>query len=269
MKSAGHFPFRLGTTSYIIPSGLVENVRFLGDKVQDVELVIFDREDGLNNLPDKETVDLLAGLANDYQLTYTIHLPEDLRPAEGGQPEHSSVAKARRLIERTNSLAPVAYITHLDGREIRAETNPAQRGRWQEQAVQMMENLGCWVGDPGLFAVENLEGYPVDFIDPVVDRLPVSRCVDIGHLWLDGHDPVAYLQTALQRTKVVHLHGIGSRDHQSLRLVPKERLNTVLSCLISKNYTGVLTLEIFGEEDFVSSLKAMRPKGLACGTGQD
>ena len=41
--------FRLGTTSYIIPDEILPNVRFLAGKVQDVELVLFEVDDGQNN----------------------------------------------------------------------------------------------------------------------------------------------------------------------------------------------------------------------------
>jgi sugar phosphate isomerase/epimerase len=99
-----------------------------------------------------------------------------------------------------------------------------------------------------------LETYPLDFIQPVLDRIPVSRCVDVGHLWLDGHDPIPYLQAALPRTRVIHIHGIDERDHRSLAFLPQENVRAVFDELLRANYRGVLTLEIFSEEDFLSSL---------------
>jgi len=45
------YPFRLGTTSYVIPADILANVRHLAGKVQDVELVLFEVDDGPNNLP--------------------------------------------------------------------------------------------------------------------------------------------------------------------------------------------------------------------------
>ena len=80
--------------------------------------------------------------------------------------------------------------------------------------------------------MENLETYPLDFIQPVLDRIPVSRCVDIGHLWLDGHDPIPYLQAALPRTRVIHIHGIAERDHRSLAFMPQEKVSAVWDELI-------------------------------------
>jgi adenosylcobalamin phosphodiesterase len=81
--------------------------------------------------------------------------------------------------------------------------------------------------------------------------------VDIGHLWLDGHDPIPYLQAALPRTRVIHMHGIAERDHRSLVFMPRVKIQAVWDELLQANYQGVLTLEIFSEEDFISSLKVI------------
>jgi hypothetical protein len=58
-----------------------------------------------------------------------------------------------------------------------------------------------------------------------------------------------------RRTRVVHLHGIGERDHQPLALVPPETLDPLVACLV-ENMRGVVTLEVFGIDDFFSSKQA-------------
>ena len=255
-------PFRLGTTSYIIPDDILPNVRYLADKAQDVELVLFEVDDGQNNLPSPEVITELRRLADTHALTYTVHLPLDLRLGAGGDEGHVSLVKARAVIERTRALEPWAYVLHLDGRELLAAQGPsaelAQRAAaWQDQAVRALELAAGWAGGADRLAVENLERYPLDFWTPVLARVPVARCVDIGHLWLDGHDPLPFLRVALPRTRVIHLHGIGQRDHQSLALMPPEKLNLVLDYL-NEAYTGVVTLEVFGEADFQTSVAAVK-----------
>ena len=69
--------FRLGTTSYIIPDEILPNVRFLAGKVQDVELVLFEVDDGQNNLPDPQTIQTLWELSHKQDMSYTVHLPLD------------------------------------------------------------------------------------------------------------------------------------------------------------------------------------------------
>jgi sugar phosphate isomerase/epimerase len=108
------FPFRLGTTSYIIPGELLPNVNFLADKVDDIELVLFE-SDEITNLPDAATVKALKEAADRFDLTYTVHLPLDTWM---GHPEASvrqqSVDKCLRVIERTAPLSPFAYIIHFN-----------------------------------------------------------------------------------------------------------------------------------------------------------
>jgi sugar phosphate isomerase/epimerase len=249
--------FRLGTTSYILPDEILPNVRFLSDKVDDIELVLFEIDDETNNLPDTSVIHELGALAQANNLTYTVHLPLDLRMGAAGEPLHRSLELAHAVIERTQILQPWAYVLHLDGEE--ADDYDA----WVDQAVESLEQMVEWVGAPGLLAIENLEGYPLDFIDPVLDRIPVGRCVDVGHLWLDGHDPVDFLQDHLERTRVVHIHGIGTRDHQSLADMEQRQLRAVLKVLEERGYEGVLTIEVFNLKDFESSLKALRTAGMS------
>ncbi|MEE9913177.1 MAG: sugar phosphate isomerase/epimerase [Deltaproteobacteria bacterium] len=249
--------FRLGTTSYIIPADILPNVRYLAGKVQDVELVLFEVDDGPGNLPSSKQIAELAGIARDQDMTYTVHLPLDLRLADDGSPRHASLEKARRVIDHTRELDPWAYVLHLDGKSVRRGSTPEARQRWLEQAVQSLQLVGVWAGDVKKLAVENLEGYPLDFYDQVLERIAVSRTIDIGHLWLDGHDPVAYLRNALPRTRVIHIHGVAGRDHRSLAEMPPGTLHAVLDYLLQSAYSGVLTIEVFSEDDFVTSCAAM------------
>ena len=255
---AMNFPFRLGTTSYIIPAGILPNVHYLSDKVQDVELILFDLDGGPSNLPTPDQAAELRRVAVDNHLTYTVHLPLDLRMADDGTTAHISLEKALRVIECTRALEPLAYIAHLDGRAVLpAETTRAEILSWQDQAVQALELVGEWVGDLKKLALENLEGYPLDFHTAVLERLAVSRTVDVGHLWLDGHEPLKYLRPALPRTRVIHLHGLAERDHSSLANVPARELAGLFDELINSNYTGVVTLEVFSEQDFLTSMQAI------------
>jgi len=251
------YPFRLGTTSYIIPADILPNIQYLAGKVQDVELVLFEIDEGAANLPSKKQIIELSKIAVDNDLTYTVHLPLDLRLADDGSSCHASLQKARRVIDCTVDLDPWAYVLHLDGKSVRNGAPVGALQHWQDQAVRSLEIVGEWAGGVEKLAVENLEGYPLDFYQPVLDKIKVSRTVDIGHLWLDNHDPIAYLKNALPRTRVIHIHGIAERDHKSLAQVPQEELRVVLNELIRSDYRGVLTVEVFSENDFLTSSAAL------------
>lgn len=252
-----NYPFRLGTTSYIIPDDILPNARYLAGKVKDIELILFEVDDGPNNLPSPEVIDELSQIADEHDMTYTVHLPLDLKLGDDGSTQDQSLVKAKRVIDCTRGLNPWAYVLHLDGKAVRTSTNKDLIEQWQDNSVRAVEIVSEWVGGAEKLAVENLETYPLDFIQPVLDRIPLSRCVDIGHLWLDGHDPIPYLQAALPRARVIHIHGLAERDHRSLAFMPQEKVRAVWDEVIRAQYAGVLTLEIFSEEDFISSMEVI------------
>ena len=258
-------PFRLGTTSYIIPAEILPNVRYLAGHVQDVELILFELDDGLNNLPDEDTINELRRLADEYDLSYTIHLPLDLDLGAVGEERSKTLRKTHRAIETTRSLDAWAYVLHLDSDGLRQNSrgtrlaNPNNfASAWQARAVQGLELLGEWVGSRNRLAVENLDGYPPDFNFPVFEDTVVAQCIDIGHLWKEGENPIDYLDMCLHRTRVIHLHGIKERDHQSLAHMPIKQIDEVLNRLVTAPFKGVVTLEVFSESDLNSSLQAIQ-----------
>ena len=93
-----NFPFRLGTTSYIIPADILPNAHYLAGKVRDIELILFEVDDGHNNLPSAEVIDELKRIGDQFDLSYTVHLPLDLKLGEDGSEQDQSLVKARRVI---------------------------------------------------------------------------------------------------------------------------------------------------------------------------
>jgi sugar phosphate isomerase/epimerase len=254
-------PFRLGATSYVIEDGLIANARHLAGQAQDVQLILFDLPGGPSNLPAPGEVAELARIGRAAGLGYTVHLLDDICP---DAPDHPSLHRARMVMELLRPLAPWAYVLHLEGRSVRApDTPPDVLAQWQAGQAAALRRLGAWAGDSRLLAVENLEGYPPEFVSPVVEALTatshaVSRCVDVGHLWLDGHDPLPHLRRALPHLRVVHLHGADAAgDHQSLAVMPPQHLDAVIHFLVDERFAGVLTLEVFGPQDWASSRCAL------------
>jgi len=257
MEWMGRLPFRLGTTSYILPDEILPNARYLAGRVKDVELVLFEVDEGQNNLPSPEQVNALRELGSQHDLSYTVHLPLDLRLGSDGDEQKQSIRKALRTIEATRALEPQAYIVHLDGSEVREGAYTQRMQRWKEQAREALEQLAEASGDLGLLAVENLENYPQGFWEQALLGLPASRCADVGHLWLEWIDPLPYLERNLEVTRVIHLHGIQERDHASLAYAPQESLEAVLRLLCERRFPGVVTMEVFGQADFLSSIQAV------------
>ncbi len=254
----GRLPFRLGTTSYILPADLVPNVTHLADRIDDVELVLFE-SDELSNLPDETTIATLAQLATEHDLTYTVHLPldVDLGSTEAAIRQRS-VAKCRRVIQLTQALRPFAYLLHLYGGPTDREA-AGNRNTWTTALDESLQRLLDDGPAPETICIETL-AYPYEYVWDTVQRHGLSVCLDIGHILLNRYDLGAYLDAYLAQCRVVHLHGIREgRDHCDIGALPNETLELVLSRLQAASAPQrVLTLEVFNQSDFDRSLDVLR-----------
>jgi len=251
------FPFRLGTTSYIIPADLSANVAFLADKVDDIELVLFESEE-IGNLPDAATVRILKKTADRFDLTYTVHLPLDTWMGhERPSVRLRSVDNCLRVIERTAPLSPFAYVLHFHG-DRQGEVPSPDMERWIDGHRRSVERLLQEVDSQDL-CIETLD-YPYSIIEDVVSDYKLSVCLDLGHLLLYGYALEDYLDRYLTRTRVLHLHGIEKgKDHSSLSFLPAGLLMKLVDRLGNgSNNSKVLTVEIFDERAFYGSLDVLR-----------
>jgi sugar phosphate isomerase/epimerase len=214
--------------------------------VQDVELVLFEINDPRWDLPNKAVIQELRQIALNNSSTYTVHLPLSLGLA-GNQP---NLDLARRVISSTLDLDPCAFIIHLEDGPWK-ESNKLET--WVENSKKSLELIGEATGVLERICVENLEDQPSSLMDSILASIPVSCCVDIGHLWKQGLDPLPYLELWLPRSRVAHIHGVGRRDHQRLSVMPESKLRPVIS-LLKKNFHGVVTIEVFNEADLAESL---------------
>jgi sugar phosphate isomerase/epimerase len=252
----------LGTTSYVVDADLVGNAAHLAGRVDDMQLVLFDLPGGPSNLPDAATSRELARIGRAHALAYTVHLLDDLAPLHPTVDWRTPLDRAADVIARTQPLSPQAYVLHFDGRGLR--TGELDLPTWEAGMAQALARLIESVGDPRRLAVENLEGYAPDLVVKVAAQARICRCVDVGHLWLDGLDPQPYLAQAAPHTAVIHLHGVADgetgrrQDHVALSHTPPADLDAVLAQLAAQHYTGVLTLEVFGPDDFAASLAALQ-----------
>jgi len=245
-------PFRLGTTSYVIPDEITPNVRFLSDRVDDIEIVLFETG-GFSNIPSPEIVRGLKSLAADYGLTYTVHLPIDIHTghADAGE-RRRAVDACCRIIDRMAPVDPFAYVLHLAG-DRRGESPSDDLPRWQAHHLDSVRTLIQEV-PPKKLCIENLD-YPFETVSDIVRELRLSVCTDIGHLLLCARDVSAHLNRHLVETRVVHLHGIENGvDHRSAHRLDPGLRDTLLDRLADGGAAArVVTLEIFSEEDLRAS----------------
>ncbi len=252
------YPFRLGTSSYIIPDDILPNVRYLAGKVEDIELVLFE-SDEFSNLPSPEVIAELVALAGEHGLTYSVHLPLDVYLGSPFRDERErSVGKCRRIIDLTEALPKSAFVMHFEagkGVDIN-KFSEAQRERFADNLADSARMLldGCGYL-ASMFCAENLN-YPFEIVWPVVEQFGFSITLDVGHLEYYGFPTADYLDRYLSRAKVLHMHGTtDGRDHNSLAYMNSEALDMVVEALRKvEGEPKVFTLEIFSEADFLSSV---------------
>lgn len=245
-------PFKLGTTSYILEDDILPNVRFLSDQVDDIELVLFE-VDELNNLPAPSLVRELRAIADDHAMGYTVHFPLDLAFDQADTAD-KAVNKLISVIDATRALEPNAWVLHLDSHHTPPEMEKTELQRWTTNAIAVLKRVTAKIADPKRVTVENLESYPPEWNHPVIAAARVSECIDIGHLNLRQRDPIAYLNDRLAFARVIHWHGIGTRDHQSLTNCSQREVTAILRLLKEKDYKHTVTLEVFSRPDFETSL---------------
>lgn len=252
-------PVRLGTTSYIIPDDILPNLEYLRDRVEDVELVLFE-SDAFSNMPSPEDAAAMARLGHEADLTYTVHLPLDTRLGSADETERlASVGKCRRVIERMTPVNPFAWVLHLHG-DRHGDPPTDDAPRWIERNRRSLAELLNGGPAPCRICVETLD-YDFSLVAPLVEAFDLSVCLDIGHLLVNGRNVAAHLDRWMDRARVFHVHGVdgAGKDHCHLGHLPDGLLEELAERLarLPAGDVRVLTMEVFGEDDFERSLQTV------------
>ena len=163
------YPFRLATTSFIYPAGYAENVRRLAPWVDEIELLLLERD----NLPEKKEILELQMLASALDLTYNVHLPMDISlGATDSAQRNQSVTALSRTIERVAPLSPTTHTIHLTYDEMGQST--ACVTAWQARCIDSLHDLlQKTTIFPERLSVETLDFNP-QWLSKVVNALDLS-----------------------------------------------------------------------------------------------
>jgi adenosylcobalamin phosphodiesterase len=249
---------RIGTTSCIWHDHMLPNVERLAARVDDVELLLFCIEE---DLPSAEEVSQLVRLKHEHALSYTVHTPIDASLASADEKRRiEGVDKVRRAIAWGRPLQPLGYTVHVYlGDQEHDPSPPTDLDAWRVRATRSLEALRA---EDVPICVECID-YDFELIAPVVRALDLSVALDVGHLMRDGRALLPMLDAWLPRARILQLHGTrvdqhGARDHVSLAHAPPGAVDELLRTLRARQWNGVLTLEVFDENDLDESLAVLR-----------
>ena len=250
------FPFRLGTTSYIIPAAIIPNIRFLGPYVDEIELVLFESE-GEQSLPSSAEIGEMRHLAAEFDLVYNVHLPTDLFPgAEDPFLRERFQQRVLRFIDGTSSLDPTVFILHCESTNAGGQRD-TDLNAWTDRIAGSLENLVGAGVDPHRVALENLKYIPEKIL-ALAEHFGMSLCLDIGHLLRCGHSLADRIQPLMESSSMVHLHGVkNGRDHSGIHWIPPETWD-LIHRVLRESFTGGVSLEVFSLEELAPSFHRMQ-----------
>jgi sugar phosphate isomerase/epimerase len=246
----GMFPFKIGTTSFIYPDNYVRNVNMLAPYLDEIELILF--ESTPNSLPSKNDIKELFSLANEYDLSFNIHLPLDISLTTRDKTNrHFAIETIKQIIDLTAPLSPSTFTLHLAYDETDMETETVKS--WQNHTYGNIHKLISSGINSKKISIETLN-YPLEWVEEILTDFNLSVCMDVGHLIYYGLEMKDVIERYKNRTSIIHLHGANEhQDHQALDLLSKPNLSTILEML--KQFIGIVSIEVFSYDHLNASLK--------------
>ncbi len=243
------YPFRIGTTSYIYPDHIIPNVKMLAPYFDEIELLLF--ESSINSLPTMQQIRELSILAEQFDLTYNIHLPTDISISNSNASvRRIAIDTLKKIIDNTSYLSPSTYTLHIsydDDLQDKESVN-----RWRELIYKSVDELLDNGIQSHTISIETL-AYPFEWLEEIITAFKLAVCIDIGHLIINGFDINKVFDKHLNNTSIIHLHGVeNKKDHVSLNKLPLEYMYQIIGIL--KRYYGVVSLEVFSFENLSTSL---------------
>lgn len=247
----GLYPFKICTTSFIYPDHYIPNVRMLGPYMDEIELLLFESE-GPEALPSRAVISELCRLAEEFDLSYNVHLPTDISISDRDPArQQRAVQTMIRVMDLVKPLDASALILHVPYNQKSYDQNLVES--WRNRVHQNLVKITSTVEKQEIITVETLD-YPLDLLEDIILDLDLRICLDLGHLIVYDYDLIEVFNKYFYQTSVIHLHGVeNDHDHTALDRLSDNLTSTVLRIL--KRFTGVVSLEVFSFENLDASLK--------------
>ncbi len=246
LKKKPNRPFKLGAPSYVLPSDYISNVVYLQDKVDDIQLLLFDSTAD-DPLFKDETFFTLHYLMNGSGFTFSAHM--SAMPASENDFEIKK-NEFSKIIEKLLTLNVTRYTIHYDLPVIDNDSQyPIVKKKYDALCINFITCLKEKFPTIDL----NLENVKTKLsaLDDVVKACNITYCADIGHYLLQGFN-LQDISERLDSISVIHLHGLketgnGIKDHEAFTG------NLEVFSILEK-FTGVVTIENYHTESLKKSI---------------
>lgn len=224
---------------------------------------------------DRAYYERVAELQVELGFACTVHLPflwlDGLSLAEPVR--EATVECLTQVVEFAEPVAVESYVFHLWGTwsssvaTFQAMPDGEKRallGQMLDRGALSLEQIGRLI-PPQKVCVENIEPFPFGPILPLLEERGMRVCLDVGHLAVEGGDPLEFLADHREVIGEIHLHdalpggarGSGARDHLALGRGQVDYAG-LMGKLADGGYDGVLILEVNTEADLRESMERVR-----------
>lgn len=245
------YNWRVGATSFVVPDDIMSNVRLVADMVDNVQLLFFESR-GRSLLEHSVDIPGLLRVAKEHDLTYTVHLPSDLRlGASDFKLRQQAIDEIVRLSAELDCLGPGCYDLHL------LPEDGLSDSKWLDNLDVSLSKLSDKLGSAArLIGIENLD-CQFDPVATLASRHGFSVTLDIGHALRFQHG-WEHLIKYLSNANHIHYHGvIQGKDHVAL-FTSQDLITRQLGMELEKvNFDGVVTLEMYSFDFLKESIKVI------------
>lgn len=241
-SNAGLPPWSLAAPSCVWPADLGTNCAALARHFPEIGLCFFETAACLAY----GEADLPPGLAG-LPLRWHLHLPLDL-PWDLGAPAVAEIILA--LAEKVAGLAPWAYVLHPPPEPLHAD------GPEQLEALALALAQGGL--GPETLLVENIAGRDLERMWPVVRKLNLGVCLDLGHLLTHGQQEFLDLPGLWAQTRMLHLNAPDpARPGRHAALTTLDAAGHALLGRMLAAFApgGTVVLELFSPHELFASLR--------------
>ncbi|PKL09268.1 MAG: hypothetical protein CVV51_04675 [Spirochaetae bacterium HGW-Spirochaetae-7] len=224
---------RVSVPSYVTPGTYLENLRFIDEHtdVRNVELLFFIYDDDTRSLLFSES-ERIAAYSD--RFGFTVHMPDEIAGSH------------EEILEATACFAS-SFVIH-----------PPKSDPGISPFLRLFDEWRLRYG-ADRFLLENTRLDRFNRADAafVDSKLGLPRlCADIGHLCVEGVDPVAWVTEHSDRIAELHVHGFdGSHDH--VPFGTDERWIAGLAPFAS-TFRGTVELELFSWQELEPAIALLR-----------